>query len=123
VNCDTAPTSDKRVEAAAELARANGGHLVGLFLRGNVVLPAYLEAGISPDLIALQEKRGKEMAAKGKAAFEAICNRIGVSSEWREAQGDVYELAAMHARYADLVVVSQYDSNLKDPDVIPDLPE
>lgn len=123
VNCDSAPTNDKRIEAAAELARTNGAHLVGLFLRGNIVLPAYLEAGISPDLVALQEKRNKEMAAKGKATFEAICSRVGIGSEWRDQQGDVYELASMNARYADLVVMSQYDSKLADPDVIPDLPE
>jgi nucleotide-binding universal stress UspA family protein len=123
VSCDTAPTSDKRIETAAELARSTGGHLVGLFLRSNVVLPAYLEAGISPDLITLQEKRGKDMAARGKDAFEAICNRVGISGEWREAQGDVYELAAMHARYADLTIVGQFDNKLTDPDIIPDLPE
>lgn len=123
VNCDTAPTNDKRVETAAELARVTGAHLAGLFLRSNVVLPAYLEAGISPDLILLQEKRGKELSAKGKTAFDAICNRIGVAGEWRDAQGDVYELGAMHARYADLVVMGQFDSKLADPDVIPDLPE
>ncbi len=123
VNCDTAPTNDKRVEAAAEIARGCGAHLVGLFLRGNIVLPAYLEAGISPDLILLQENRTKEQAAKAKASFDAICNRVGVSSEWREAQGDVYDLGTMNARYADLVVMGQYDSNLADPDVVPDLPE
>ena len=55
VSCDTAPTNDKRIETAAELARASGAHLAGLFLRSNIVLPAYLEAGISPDLILLQE--------------------------------------------------------------------
>lgn len=123
VYCDTAPTNDKRVEAAAELARSAGAHLIGLFLRSNVVLPAYLEAGISPDLITLQEQRGKELAAKAKASFEAICNRVGVSSEWRDAQGDVYELASMNARYADVVVMGQFDSKLADPDVVPDLPE
>ncbi|MGE0152388.1 MAG: universal stress protein [Reyranellaceae bacterium] len=123
VNCDTAPTNDKRVETAAELARGTGAHLVGLFLRSNVVLPAYLEAGISPDLIALQEKRGKELAAKGKAAFDAICSRVGTASEWRDAQGDVYELGSMNARYADLVVMGQFDSSLTDPDIVPDLPE
>lgn len=123
VNCDTAPTSDKRLEAAAELAQAHGAHLVGLFLRGNVVLPAYLEAGISPDLITLQEKRTKELAAKGKDTFDAVCNRAGINGEWRESQGDVYDLAAMNARYADLSIVGQYDSKLSDPDVIPDLPE
>ena len=123
VVCDSAPTNDKRIETAAELARSTGAHLVGLFLRSNVVLPAYLEAGISPDLITLQEKRGKDLSAKGKIAFEAICNRVGISGEWREAQGDVYDLAAMNARYADLTIIGQYDNKLADPDIIPDLPE
>lgn len=123
VNCDTAPTSDKRVEAAAELARSTGAHLIGLFLRSNVVLPAYLEAGISPDLIALQEKRGKDLSAKAKASFEAICRRVGINGEFRDAQGDVYDLGAMHARYADLVVMGQFDSKVADPDIVPDLPE
>lgn len=123
VYCDTAPTTERRIEAAADLAVANGSHLVGLFLRGNVVLPAYLEAGISPDLILLQENRTKEQAAAAKVVFEAVCRRTGAAGEWREEQGDVYELAAMNARYADLMVVGQYDRDKGDPDLIPDLPE
>jgi nucleotide-binding universal stress UspA family protein len=123
VHCDTAPTCNKRIETAAELASQCGAHLIGLFLRSNVVLPAYLEAGISPDLIAVQERRGKEMAAKAKAAFEEVVRRSGVIGEWREAQGDVYELAWLNARYADLTVMGQVDTKLADPDVVPDLPE
>ena len=123
VDCDTASSNDRRIEAAVGLAHSSGAHLVGLFLRSNVVLPAYLEAGISPDLIQLQEKRTKEQAAKAKVEFDAACARAGIGGEWREEQGDVYELAAMNARYADLVVMGQYDSSRADPDVIPDLPE
>lgn len=123
VNCDTAPTTPKRIELAADLAQQTGAHLVGLFVRANVVMPAYMEAGIGPELIVLQEKRGKEQAAKAKAVFDQITQRIGGSVEWREASGDVYDQTAMHSRYADLTVMGQYDSKLDDPDVIPDLAE
>jgi len=123
VNCDTAPTSEKRIELASEIAQQQQAHLVGLFVRANVVMPAYMEAGIGPDLIALQEKRGKEQSAAAKAIFDRVTQRMGGSNEWRDTGGDVYDQTAMQARYADLVVMGQYDAKLDDPDIIPDLPE
>lgn len=123
VNCDTAPTTPQRIELAADLARQMQAHLVGMFVRANVVMPAYMEAGIGPELIVLQEKRGKDQAAKAKAVFDQIAQRVGGSAEWREASGDIYDQTTMQSRYADLTVMGQYDSKLDDPDVIPDLAE
>ncbi len=123
VNCDTAPTTPQRIELAADLARQMQAHLVGMFVRAKVVMPAYMEAGIGPELIVLQEKRGKDQAAKAKAVFDQIAQRVGGSAEWREASGDIYDQTTMQSRYADLTVMGQYDSKLDDPDVIPDLAE
>ncbi len=123
VNCDTSPATEKRIELAADIARQTQAHLVGLFVRANVVMPAYMEAGIGPELIALQERRGKEQSAKAKAIFDRVMQRAGGSAEWRDTNGDVYDLTSMNARYADLVVMGQHNPDLDDPDVIADLPE
>lgn len=123
VNCDTSPTTEKRIELASEIAQKNEAHLVGLFVRANVVLPAYMEAGIGPDLIVLQEKRGKEQSAAAKAIFERVAQRMGGSYEWRDTGGDVYDQTSMQARYSDLVVMGQFNPELDDPDIIPDLAE
>lgn len=123
VFCDTSPHCEGRLKVAIELARKHEAHLVGTFVRGQIVVPAYMEAGIGADLILLQEKRLDELEAKGKALFERVTNASGIACEWRATRGDVYEQAAMHARYADLVVMSQYDPKLRDPDIVPDLAE
>jgi nucleotide-binding universal stress UspA family protein len=123
VNCDTAPTTEKRIELAAELAQQAGAHLVGLFVRPNVVSVVTMEAGMAPDILAIQEQRGKEDAAAAKAVFDRVVGRAGGSSEWREARGDVYDHTAVSAHYADLTIMGQYDPKQVDVDVIPDLPE
>ena len=121
--CDTSPQTEVRLKIATELASGFGAHLIGTFVRGQIVVPAYMEAGVGVDLIMLQEKRLDELQSKGKALFDKVTGPSGLNCEWRATRGDIYEQATMHARYADLIVTGQYDPKLRDPDVVSDLAE
>lgn len=121
--CDTSPQMEARLKIACDLARQFEAHLVGTFVRGQIVVPAYMEAGVGADLILLQEKRLDDLQARTKALFEKVTGPSGLNCEWRATRGDIYEQATMHARYADLVLTGQFDPKLRDPDIVPDLAE
>jgi nucleotide-binding universal stress UspA family protein len=67
----------------------------------------------------------RRAAERAKALFDEGVERagLGLTTEWREAEGDAANVASLHARYVDLTVIGQTD-----PDDIPlgnaqDLPE
>ncbi|TAL53220.1 MAG: universal stress protein [Pandoraea sp.] len=111
VHIDDTPRCAARVELASDLAAAGNAHLVGLYLP---VLPAdlsyavinrqNLQAALDRQTISDQHH---EQDARQK--FEAIAARAGATAEWRAPQGLADDLAALHARHADLIVLGQHD--------------
>jgi nucleotide-binding universal stress UspA family protein len=49
----------------------------------------------------------REHAVSARAEFDEAVRRAGLAAAWREDDGDSLECLAIHARYADLVVVSR----------------
>jgi nucleotide-binding universal stress UspA family protein len=87
VMLDSGVRSRERLQLAARLAERCAAHLVGLFVRGEI------------------DRQG----AGARRLFEDIAARHALSAEWRSAQGDPTELAAVHGRYADLIILGQID--------------
>ena len=99
-----------RVRAAAELARAHGAHLTGLYVIEIPVLPSYAEAQIPADIIEAQHEAFAATAAAAEQTFAEITSRVGIVPEWRLAEDRRLGALTLHAHYADLLVVGQADA-------------
>src|SRR5262245_22699300 len=114
-----------RIDLAAWLAREFGAHLTGLYVN---TIPSMQPVVLSEFPLEVREvhtRAMREASEKAKALFDAGVERagFGLTTEWREGEGDAAEVASLHARYADLTVIGQTD-----PDDVPlgsgdDLPE
>ncbi|MGE3745263.1 MAG: universal stress protein [Sphingomonadaceae bacterium] len=110
VELDARIREDGRLGAAADLARAFGGHLIGLQVTpvdayvsfdpfgGVYAVPSLLEA------IADQE-------AKTRSLFEAEIESKGVSWEYSHGRGATSSLIAERSRLVDLVMVAKPSSH------------
>jgi nucleotide-binding universal stress UspA family protein len=110
VHVDADKKSPARTDFAANLALAWGAHLTGLHIAVPTRLPGFVQAELGPDFLELAHKADREMIDKLAGRFNDAMRRHGiVGSEWRSAAGDPQEIFALHARYADLVVLGQHD--------------
>jgi len=108
---DDTPASAARIGVAAQLAARNDGHLTGLYAVTPIMLPGYIEAELPEEVRGNQRRFAEEQAAKAEALFNDVARRHGLTdrSEWRRVHGNPTDAAALHGRYADLVVVGQVD--------------
>jgi nucleotide-binding universal stress UspA family protein len=125
VHLDNGARSAMRLDLALGCAQTFNAHLVGLFALSEPRYPSYAlaEAGAAVEEAARRIRA--ESARKAEAAFRSAVQRAGRSEvEWRTSTADALEATALSARYADLVVVGQYDDNAKtDPGVAPNFVE
>lgn len=123
VHVDTSPHCARRLDVAANLAAAHGAHLTGLFVRTHPHVPNFVMAELGPEVAEVQRKYVAEAADKAKELFNEHCERTGLNSEWREAEGDLLDVATISAKYSDLVIVGQSDpehDTIEGEDVLPD---
>jgi nucleotide-binding universal stress UspA family protein len=115
---DGDPQSRDRILVAAALAERFGAHLVGLYVMVSREPPGRFDyfnsdAPLFGPLYRDIEEKARAEAEGTRILFEDIVGRQSLSAEWREASGYPAEVAAMHGRYADLIIVGQLDP--KDP--------
>ncbi len=109
VPIDPRPRSLRSLAIAGRIAQQCDSHVVGLYVKPSMYLPAGLEGGA--ELLAdVQRKTLEELVAQARARFDAGVLAADITrSEWRTAEGDIATAVALHARYADLVLVNQTD--------------
>jgi len=109
VDGETEPTGI--LEFTAVLAQEYGAHLTGVFMRpAPAVTPPEMFArgeGI-PNVIEARQAEVEETEAKHRARFDDLVRRYALGWEWRSVPYFSSD-AAVHARYADLVVVARPD--------------
>lgn len=99
-----------RMDIAFKLAEPFGAHVTALALAPAIRIPASVEVTYGPELAAAQASALRDALEPVRTEFSRRAQRAGIAStEWREAHGDPVPTAALHARYADLVVVGQAD--------------
>jgi nucleotide-binding universal stress UspA family protein len=120
--------SRDRLVLAAVLAQRYGAHLVGLYVTVGREPPGRLDY-FNSDMPLLGplyrdvEEKIRADAERTRLLFEEIVGRQSLSAEWRMASGNPAALAAMHGRYADLIVLGQLDPEDPRALVIRPLPE
>lgn len=125
VHVDQGNDAPARIALAAQIALAEGGHLIGAALTG---LSPYLFAatGLTPTAPPLQGpfELLRQEAERALDAFEAQVTSLGVGShERRHIEEDAGLGISTHARYCDLVVLSQSDRAAPAPRLRADFPE
>ncbi len=101
------PRNQARIDVASNLAQAHESHLTALFSVTMPVMPTYAMGYIPADVFEQYSAQAKAKADKVKVEFEDYTRRQEIASEWRVEEGDAALLLAMHAAYADLVIVGQ----------------
>jgi len=111
VHVDDSPQWPGRFEVAAGLAADFGAHLVGLCLVRKPELPGYIRSAEIAEMLA---QRARDAEDRVKASRQMLLDRLaaqGLSGECRVVEGEAADLAAVHGRYADLLIISQADMN------------
>jgi nucleotide-binding universal stress UspA family protein len=113
------------MELASQLAIGHEAHLIGVTTTGvsrylyESFAPSIEPAGLAPYLDTLQHE-----ADERAQRFEAFAQHAGVASfEKRVTDDEPAGALAMQARYADLVVLGQYDPDGEVSSVYADVPE
>ena len=129
VALDGAPPARERVEQAAALAQRFEAHLVGLH---STLAPAsqpgrgyfeYFDRSLLEPLYRDFDDKMRAEAEGARQLFEDAARRRGVSAEWRAASGYPSQTAALHGRYADLIVLGQLDPDDPQAPLFRPLPE
>ncbi|MCS7102155.1 MAG: universal stress protein, partial [Burkholderiaceae bacterium] len=107
VPVDGRPRSVRALQIAGRLAQRFDAHVVGLYVQQPPYVPPWTEGG-TRQLLEVQQQLNAEAAAQAKARFDEGVRAAGIArAEWRVDEGPLAETVALHARYADLVVVNQ----------------
>ncbi|WP_119166457.1 universal stress protein [Algihabitans albus] len=112
VHLDNSASCAGRVAVALDLATRFDAHLVGLVVTVEPVVPTFVMAQIPSSALESQREALRTKADEAIAAFETAAQKAGCSVETRRALAfneEVPETLALHARYADLVVMGQHD--------------
>ncbi|KAB8060332.1 universal stress protein [Janthinobacterium sp. FT14W] len=113
-----------RIDAAASIAQACGGHLTGVALTGVSRLLYQNQPDLDADPnLSLHLNFLRERATRALDGFEQQVRAAGVASfEQRVLDDEAAGGISLLARYADLVVISQYNAKDKSPSVMRDFP-
>ena len=125
VHVDETERSAQRIEAAARLAVRFEGHLVGAAMTGlsPFMFPlGSIEAGVTPNVFSIEALRAE--ANRSLDRFDEAAKGAGVDAFERRLIDDEAGLGlALHARYSDMVVISQTAPDEFLPRLRSDFPE
>lgn len=111
VYADPAPTAAARLDAAAQLAKAQDGHLAALYVDAIPFIPVDMTgAGVTADLVEWQIRMREERGEAAQKAVQAAEQRHGIAIEWRKTADNLEDAVLRHGLYADLIVLSQGNS-------------
>ena len=99
--------SPARLDAAIGLAERHGGRVTGVYVRSRSTTRGRHGLDVPADA---SRKRG-DPAAEAEGEFAERMARTEVLHEWRLLQGNPVEAVTTCARYADITVVGQTDSD------------
>jgi nucleotide-binding universal stress UspA family protein len=116
---DDTKTCVARLDVAVRVASRFGAHLAGLFVQEPPPIPAWAQSEgqayvRSPsDYLEKHRQVWREAALGAQQRFRERADVAGITTEWREREGDVAEMTILHARYADMVIVGQMEPALR----------
>jgi len=108
VHVDSGRRCPARIQLAAELAVRFDAHLAGLYALTAGYGPASPMIVSRAEIVEGQRQRAAKQAGEVQAMFGDAVQKGGLTrAEWRVSSDDAIAAMALHARYADLVVIGQ----------------
>lgn len=125
VHTDQTPQCAERIRMAAAIAVEHKAHLIGTAMTG--ISHVVFEAGAFDQHDPLFDQHIRVLRAyadKSLELFEQLAETIPeLSTESRLLDDDVVGGVSLQSRYADLVVLGQFDADSAVPGVMPNFPE
>ena len=109
VHLDNSTGCANRLDVAIGLAREFDARLMGLFVVPSYLVPSYVEAQVSADLITEVTERAMARARDTVAEQQKVAEAAGVSLQTAVIEGQPIPLLREYSRYADLLVLGQDD--------------
>ncbi len=103
-----------RLEIAFGLARDFEAKILGLFVVPDYVVPSYVEAQISVDLITDVTEKAIARAEETLVDYRKLAEKAGVEMDAQVVEGQVIPILREHTKYTDLLLLGQDQPD--DPD-------
>ncbi len=123
VHLDSSPACATRIDIGVQLARAFDAKLTGLYVVGLAPMHQYAEADLGPELVEAHDRYMRDAAREAERMFHDRSRSANISAEWRQVEGALPDLVLLHARFADLIIAGQRNTERLDPGTAPELPE
>ncbi len=107
IHLDHSSGCRNRLEAAFGLARKFDAQVTGLFVVPNYIVPSYVEAQISVDLITDVTEKAMARASETLAGYRKLAKDTGVDMQGHVIEGQLIPILREHSKYADLLVLGQ----------------
>ena len=114
VHLDHSKGCQNRLETTFALAREYDARVTGLFVVPLYIVPSYVEAQISVDLINDVTEQAMEKARETADGYRQKAIEAGVDIEIHVLEGQLIPVLREHSKYADLLILGQDDP--EDPD-------
>ena len=108
VHIDDSRCSGARVDFAVDLALKHNAHLIGLYVVCRDPLRPFLKPDESLNL-AVHEAQARARLERAHEHFLSATRLSAATAEWRAPAGPPVDVAVLHARHADLIVLGQAD--------------
>lgn len=110
VHVDATPASRTRIQLALTLARRFDAGLSGLHVIPEPDVPPYFKPSVVERIAKIYAENAKVAADLAKVLFDEETKDAHVATAWGCVTGDMEELIAERARFADLLVLGQFDT-------------
>ncbi|HUI22718.1 MAG TPA: universal stress protein, partial [Methylocella sp.] len=110
VHVDSTPASDLRLRLGLDLARRFGARLSGLHVVPDPDVPPYFKPSAVERIAEIYRENAREAAVLAEAHFRETTRDIDTVTAWQTVEGDMARALAERARFADLVLLGQYDT-------------
>jgi nucleotide-binding universal stress UspA family protein len=114
VHLDNSSGCRNRLEVAFGLAKEYKAELLGLFVVPTYIMPSYVEAQISVDLINDVTEKALARARETATRYEKLAQDAGVKLKTSVFEGQTIPVLREHSKYADLLLLGQ--DHPEDPD-------
>jgi nucleotide-binding universal stress UspA family protein len=110
VHVDSTPASDIRLRLAISLARRFGARLSGLHVTPDPDVPPYFKPSAVARIAQLYRQSAREAALLSEEHFREATKDIDVVAVWQSVEGNIAAMLAERARFSDLLVLGQHDT-------------
>ena len=109
IHLDHSKGCRNRLTAGFDLAQRFDAKLEGLFIVPDYVIPSYIEAQISVDLMSEVTEQAVARARETLATYQQLADDARVDFQGHVVEGPVIPILSEHSKYADLLLLGQDD--------------